>query len=426
MSQKEQSKSNVGLSKNGKLAKDKPNLKGSAPFLRNQKPKVLSQSLSFPARGNHADALKKSIDGHPLKNGVKHGQENGAKAHHALSSNGLVTSVSRSNYPNKRAPTATNSKEAESNSAGIPSRRATLASVSSIRRAGPTKSNSVTAATDCLPSEVSEETDQNAKPEMTTLPSKDDEDAHSTTSTSTHGRRNSGSGFSFRLDERAEKRKEFFLKMEEKIHAKEIEKNNLQAKSKENQEAEIKQLRKSLTFKATPMPSFYKEPPPKVELKKIPTTRAKSPKLGRQKSSTAATNTSPEVAGVPSASPHLNREQSNSTKGIQPNGDNDNSGASKRPFKKSQSKLHPRDSPVNTKTEAKPVKPKPKSSAACSQNQEAASTAKPIDDLTFSSSIPKLEDAIAAPMAEMNPTQTDGPISSLANAEIMPLGVTVG
>ncbi|CAN1247106.1 Protein WVD2-like 1 [Linum grandiflorum] len=79
-----------------------------------------------------------------------------------------------------------------------------------------------------------------------------------------------GTAPTFKSAERAQKRREYYMKLEEKRKAMEAEKAEAEARSKEEQQAAIREMRKNMVFKANPVPNFYYEPPPpKVELKKV-------------------------------------------------------------------------------------------------------------------------------------------------------------
>ncbi|KAL4200433.1 hypothetical protein AMTRI_Chr03g149530 [Amborella trichopoda] len=359
-----------------KPQKDRIHQKNGSTYSRPGGKPSLSQSLSFNSKGVLTSGIRKGIEGKPMKNDGKSSRVEGPDNASSLS-NGSLASTMRSNHTvpqpfalatNRRASAGVHASEG--NTSGVSNRRATLTSAPVARRSQSGKAISTGSTTSTQQSEVIKTQDQNLKSLKHGVSGKDEEDALSTTSSHTPrgllSRRSSSAGFSFRCDERAEKRKEFFTKLEEKIQAKEVEKTNLQAQSKESHEAEIKQLRKSLTFKATPMPSFYQEPaPPKVDLKKIPTTRPRSPKLGRHKSSiaplalAAATDTTPNNTKSCKGSRQGSMDQAN------PNPPSQNTeNTSKKPVRRSLTKA-PSQKSSNPKTKevskdpAKPNIPEP-------------------------------------------------------------------
>ena len=144
----------------------------------------------------------------------------------------------------------------------------------------------------------------------------------------------------------------------------------------------------------------------------IPTTRAKSPKLGRHKNSNSAVNPS-KVGGSPRPSQNLNNSNKGCEKDII---------KSKKPTRKSLTKLQSHETAAS-KTELKPAKSKPKSAGKERQSQEAFT--KQTQGIQDQQSLPESKDQLK-PVTEMNASENNAPALSSSAPEIMTQEVAVG
>lgn len=119
----------------------------------------------------------------------------------------------------------------------------------------------------------------------------------------------SAAGFSLKTDQRAENRKEFYMKIAEKMHAKEAVINQVEAKTLEKRAAEMKQFRKSLNFKAKPMPSFYNDSTRASEQHKVTPNqpRPSSQSMATRGDKNASKPYAPSNIRPSSATPSTNR-----------------------------------------------------------------------------------------------------------------------
>ncbi|XVE92250.1 hypothetical protein REPUB_Repub01dG0080600 [Reevesia pubescens] len=113
--------------------------------------------------------------------------------------------------------------------------------------------------------------------------------------------------FSFRSEERAAKRKEFFKKLEDKMNSKEAEKSQMQIRSKEKAKKDLNKLRQSRDFKAGPNEDLYHgSQSSQSHVKKITSTWSQSPKFGRKPSP----STVQDANSRPPRRPSINTESS--------------------------------------------------------------------------------------------------------------------